>query len=150
MSDTAYDIDLYIWTRDQADALRAKDWKALDSEHLAEEIASLGKRDRRAMESYPEAIVTHLLEWTSQPQERPRRGPSRQNSLAHARTRPARLLRDSPSLRHSLETLPAGVYPGAQRTAARRTGLALADVSRGLPRVVESAPKPGFPARGVR
>ena len=125
MSDTAYDTDFYIWTRAQADALRAKDWKALDLEHLAEEIESLGKRDRRAVESYLEVIVTHLLKWASQPQERPRRGLSWQNSLAHARTRLARLLRDSPSLRHSLETLLADVYPDARRTAARQTGLPL-------------------------
>jgi len=46
MSD--YDTDFYAWTQAQADALRAKDWAALDLEHLAEEIDSMGKRDLQA------------------------------------------------------------------------------------------------------
>jgi hypothetical protein len=40
MSD--YEHDFYAWTQTQAEALRAKDVAALDLEHLAEEIESLG------------------------------------------------------------------------------------------------------------
>ena len=49
MSD--YDTDFYAWTQQQAAALRQKAFAALDLEHLAEEIESMGKRDRRAVES---------------------------------------------------------------------------------------------------
>jgi hypothetical protein len=44
-----YDRDFYAWTVAQAEALRAKDWQALDLQHLAEEIEALGKSDRRAL-----------------------------------------------------------------------------------------------------
>ena len=40
---TSYDADFYTWTQVQAQALRVKDWQALDMENLAEEIESLGK-----------------------------------------------------------------------------------------------------------
>ena len=57
MTPPDYDTDFYAWTQAQADALRAKDWAALDLEHLAEEIDSLGKSDRRALVSH----LDHLL-----------------------------------------------------------------------------------------
>jgi hypothetical protein len=42
MTTPAYDTDFYAWTRQQAQALRAKDWPALDIDHLAEGMESLG------------------------------------------------------------------------------------------------------------
>src|SRR5918999_5295845 len=92
---STYDTDFYAWTQTQAAALRAKDVAALDLEHLAEEIESLGKRDRRAVESYLEVILLHLLKWAYQSA---RRGRSWEKSLLQARHRLAKLLRDNPSL----------------------------------------------------
>jgi len=37
-----YETDFYGWTQAQAQALRAKDWAALDVDHLAEEIEDVG------------------------------------------------------------------------------------------------------------
>jgi hypothetical protein len=42
MTKATYDTDFYAWTRAQAEALRAKDWPALNRDHLAEEVDSLG------------------------------------------------------------------------------------------------------------
>ena len=42
MTDPSYDSDFYAWTQAQAAALRAKEWKTLDVESLAEEIADVG------------------------------------------------------------------------------------------------------------
>jgi Domain of unknown function DUF29 len=41
MSD--YDTDFYTWTQQQAQALRAQDWAAVDVNHVAEEIEDLWK-----------------------------------------------------------------------------------------------------------
>jgi Domain of unknown function DUF29 len=49
MTKATYDTDFYAWTRAQAEALRAKDWPALDPDHLAEEVDSLGI----ALREYP-------------------------------------------------------------------------------------------------
>jgi len=59
MSD--YDRDFYSWTLSQAEALRAKDWQALDLDNLAEEVESLGKSDRRAVQSHLQGLLQHLL-----------------------------------------------------------------------------------------
>ena len=58
---TLYDRDFYAWTQDQAARLRALDGDArLDAAHLAEEIADLGKSDKRALESHLTAALKHL------------------------------------------------------------------------------------------
>ena len=45
-----YDQDFYQWTQEQAALLREGAWQDLDVINLAEEIESLGKSDRRALE----------------------------------------------------------------------------------------------------
>jgi hypothetical protein len=119
---TDYDTDFYAWTQAQAAALRAKDWAALDLDHLAEEIEDLGKRDRRAVESYLEIILLHLLKWACQPA---RRGRSWQKSLLQARHRLAKLLGENPSLLPQGPGFLAAGYPYARRLAHVETGLPL-------------------------
>ena len=72
MSD--YDTDFYGWTQAQAAAIRAKDLARLDIEHLAEEIESLGRSERFAIESHLQNLLTHLLKWRYDPATEPRRG----------------------------------------------------------------------------
>ena len=119
---TDYDTDFYAWTQAQAAALRAKDVAALDLEHLAEEIESLGKRDRRAVESYCEVIVLHLLKWVYQPT---RRTPSWRTSVRNARNRLEKILRDSETLRHHAAGELAACYRRAYAGATDETGLPL-------------------------
>jgi len=76
MSQTTYDTDFFAWTQHQAAALRAKDFAALDLEHLAEEIESLGRSDRRAIASQLERLLLHLLKWAYQPLAHERYGAS--------------------------------------------------------------------------
>lgn len=45
----SYDEDFFVWTQHQATLLRDGKWDALDLLNLAEEIESLGKRDRRGL-----------------------------------------------------------------------------------------------------
>ena len=51
MTRATYDTDFYTWTQEQAAALRAKDWAALDLERLAEEVEHVGKSVRFAIGS---------------------------------------------------------------------------------------------------
>jgi hypothetical protein len=50
MSTRDYDTDFYAWTQAQVDALWAKDWAALDLEHVIEEIVDLGNGQRHTPE----------------------------------------------------------------------------------------------------
>ena len=69
-----YADDFYAWTQTQAAALRAKDWAALDLEHLAEEIEDVGNSVRFAIESQMVRLLLHLLKLRHDPATRPRRG----------------------------------------------------------------------------
>ena len=89
-----YDEDFYLWTRDQAAALRrlaAERWNGpLDLEHLAEEVEDLGKSQRHAVESLLERVLEHLLKLEHSPAADPRRGWL--VSVLHARAHLGRLL----------------------------------------------------------
>lgn len=58
-----YEADFYAWTAQQAAAIRARQWERLDIENLAEEIESLGRAERRELESRLAILVGHLLKW---------------------------------------------------------------------------------------
>ena len=119
---SAYEDDFYEWTQAQAKILRGGDWRLLDPAHLAEEIEDLGKRDRRAVESYLEVRLRHGLKWVYQPE---RRSGSGRRTLTATRQRLARLLRDSPSLRQQIPLLIPAAYADAREMAAAETGLPL-------------------------
>jgi hypothetical protein len=114
MSD--YDTDFYRWTQTQAAALRAKDFAALDVENLAEEIASFGRSDRRAIVSHMERLLLHLLKWREQPQGR---GQSWRSTIRHARREIAK--RAGGSLQDYPAQYLATAYRHAREDAADET-----------------------------
>jgi hypothetical protein len=124
MTTPNYDTDFYAWTQAQAQALRAKEVAALDLEHLVEEIESLGKRDRRILESQLRRLLLHLLKYRYDPAPEPRRG--WRVIIRDARREIADLLEDSPSLRDHPERYLARAYRIACDNAADETGLPLA------------------------
>lgn len=70
MSKMQYEHDFSAWLQQQAEALRAKDWPALDVDNLIEELATLGRRERNALWSHPRMLLMHLLKWRYQPERR--------------------------------------------------------------------------------
>jgi Domain of unknown function DUF29 len=131
---TTYDTDFYLWTQQQAALLRQRLLSAVDVENLAEEIESMGKSDRRSVESHLFIILTHLLKWQYQPR---RRGNSWRLSIRNGRRDVERLLKDSPSLKWQLPDLAIGEYPGARLEAADETGLPLATFPESCPFTIE-------------
>jgi hypothetical protein len=111
-----YDQDFYAWTQTQAALLREGKASDLDHENLADEIESLGKRDRRELGSRLEVLVMHLLKWRHQPAGRAR-GSSWGRTIRTQRTEISALLADSPSLRPYGPTLLALRYPKARQAA---------------------------------
>jgi ribosomal protein L29 len=118
-----YDTDFYAWSQAQVDALEAQQWHALDLEHLMEEIADLGHKQRHAVSSQLCRLLQHLLKWRYQPVHR---SPSRRRSIRQARHAIARRLEQSPSLRQAVPSLLDGGYRRARREAQDETGLPLA------------------------
>ena len=120
MSD--YDTDFYAWTQAQATAIRAKDWAALDLDHVAEEIERLGIADEHAITRHLQRLLLHLLKWRYQPTHRT---PSWRRSVRQARDTIADRMERSPSLRgYPAQRFPLA-YRRARRDAADETGLPL-------------------------
>jgi hypothetical protein len=111
-----YAQDFFAWCQSTAAAIRAGTWDAIDPEALAEEVESLGKSEKRELESRLEVLVMHLLKWEYQP-ERRREGHSWFDTIVEQRSALARLLRDNPSLRPQLPTVLTDIYPTARRRA---------------------------------
>lgn len=115
-----YEQDFFAWTREQARLLRARDPGGLDWDNLAEEIDSMGRRDRRELESRLRLILQHLLKWQAQPGLR---GRSWQSTLRDQRRQTDKLLKESPSLRPQVPVLIGEAYPDALADALDETGL---------------------------
>jgi hypothetical protein len=120
---TLYDEDFYAWTLATAELIRKQQWQAIDWEHVLEELKSLGKRDKRELESRLEVLVMHLLKWWAQP-ERRRRNRSWRSPVLEQRGQIQRLLDDSPSLRPQIPVLLAQRYARARQRTLAEAGLA--------------------------
>jgi hypothetical protein len=130
-----YDKDFCLWTETMAAALRSGDFSQLDLENLAEEIASLGRSDRRAIESRLTVLLMHLLKWQFQPTLR---SGSWQGTIVEQRTRIRKLLQESPSLRSFFESVVDECYGDAIVQAAAETGLAIAVFPSDCPYAIEA------------
>lgn len=115
-----YEDDLFAWTQEQAALLRAHAADAIDWENLAEELESMGGRDRRELKSRLRVILLHLLKWQAQPA---RRGSSWRKSLRTQRRKIRDLLAQSPSLRREVPSLLPEAYADAIKDAVDETGL---------------------------
>ncbi len=115
-----YEEDFYAWTVEQARLLRAGEFSDIDVENIAEEIESMGRSDRRAIESRLTVLLAHLLKWQLQPQMR---STSWSGTIREQRRQIEKLLRDSPSLRPFVPAVLAEAYADAREDAAAETGL---------------------------
>jgi uncharacterized protein DUF29 len=122
MAKQLYDQDFYLWTQEQAAALRrAKDSNLpLDWENLAEEIESLGKSDRRELTSQIRRILRHLFKLAASPAEQPRSG--WRSTVVDARSEIEGVLEDSPSLRRQIDDLMRAQMKAAAQLASNDLG----------------------------
>ena len=108
-----YDEDFYVWTRRQAELLRAGRYDELDLEHLIEEIDDLGGAARKSVRSRVRTILEHLLKLEHSPAVDPRAG-----WRDTIRTQRDDLLDDlTPTLSRELEQELAGLYEQACKRA---------------------------------
>jgi len=116
-----YDRDFFAWTQQQAEFLRReailRPGTDLDLENLAEEIESLGKRDRRALTNNVARIAEHLLKLQHSPATDPR--PGWESSVDVHRSKARKILADSPGLRSDLQATLGESYADGRRRAAR-------------------------------
>ena len=121
MTTPDYDTDFYAWAQAQAAALRAKDWAAVDIDHLAEEVDDLGRSVQHAIESQLERLLLHLLKWRYDPAQDPRQ--LWRLSLLDARHELSKHLAENRRLRGFPAERLADAYRYARRAAAVETEL---------------------------
>ena len=116
-----YATDFYVWTQEQARLLRERRWPDLDLQNLAEEVESMGRSDKRQIESRMRVLIAHLLKWKFQPGGR---GNSWIGTIFEQRTAIAGLIEESPSLREFLRDTVFKTYTAGRLRAASETGIA--------------------------
>lgn len=117
---TLYDHDFYAWANEQAALLRAGRLSEADIEHVAEEIESMGKTEKRELASRLTVLLLHLLKWQYQPG---RRGASWQATIRVQRRDLAVHMDDNPSLKAILPQVLDQAYGNALIEAGAETGL---------------------------
>jgi hypothetical protein len=119
-SDTTYESDLYAWTVKQGDALRRRAENEVDWDNVAEEIESLGRSQKKEIRSRLDVLLTHLLKWAFQPDQRCN---SWRASIRDARREIELTLDDNPSLKSLPEEALPRAYAYARLKALDETGL---------------------------
>ena len=126
-----YETDFQLWAKAQAKALRAVRQGAssdlLDTEHLAEEIESLGKRDRRELVSRLTVLLTHWLKLECSRAENPRQG--WRQTVREQRREIVRIIADSPSLQPYLTECLPSCWESARRDLNDTVDIRVADLS---------------------
>jgi hypothetical protein len=115
-----YQTDFYAWALHNAKLLRQKHFSELDIEHIAEELESMGKNNKRELTSRFKILLAHLLKWHYQPDYR---GRSWRSSIVEQRSEITDLIEDNPSLRPLFEESVTNAYPKAVKFAVKETGL---------------------------
>ncbi len=115
-----YERDFHAWASAQAELLRAGNLAAIDLAHIAEEIESMGRSERRELVNRLVVLLLHLLKWRFQAD---RRGNSWRLSIKEQRIRLRSHLDDNPSLKTQIDWAIAQAYTLALIEAERETGL---------------------------
>ena len=77
-----YQRDFYAWAKEQAALLRAGKVAEADLAHIAEEIDSMGRTEKRELVSRLTVLLLHLLKWRFQRTYRAGAGVSASRSSA--------------------------------------------------------------------
>jgi Domain of unknown function DUF29 len=140
-SSTLYEHDYVAWAESMAQLIREGKFDQVDWENVTEEIASLGKTEKQALESNLIILLVHLLKWQYQPSMR---CGSWKGSIVEHRRRIRKALKDSPSLKPHLETQLNECYQDALEQAIAETGLAAEQFPQLLPYKLQDILNPDF------
>ncbi len=115
-----YEKDFYSWLMGNAQLLREQRFDKIDADHIAEELESMGRSEKRELVSRFAVLLAHLLKWQFQSVKRSR---SWKNTIMVQRLDIKDLLEDSPSLRYLIEAKLDKAYEKAKLKAEDETGI---------------------------
>lgn len=114
----AYEADFFKWTKDQAKLLKKQEFSKLDIANLIEEIESLGRSEKRALQSYIKVLLMHMLKKDYQKREKTR---SWDLSIKASSHDVKQVLADNPTLKSKLKDIVKEAYFSARLQAAAET-----------------------------
>ena len=120
---TLYETDLYAWAMRNAQLLRERCTEELDYDHLAEEIESMGAREKRELQSRLEVLIAHLLKLGCLTVLRAQNERGWKVTVREQRRRIAECLSDSPSLQTHLPACAERAYSYAVDSIIRQLGV---------------------------
>ncbi|MDJ0509278.1 MAG: DUF29 domain-containing protein [Crocosphaera sp.] len=123
MSKIEYEKDYYSWLLETAYLLEEGRFSEVDVPNLIDEIESMGKSQKRAIESYLKVLLLHLLKWKYQPSYR---CGSWKASIRNSRWGINKRIKESPSLKNYPTEVIEECYKIARENAADETGLPVA------------------------
>lgn len=115
-----YEEDFFAWTVEQAKLLRSGDLSQIDAANVAEEIESLGHRDRRELGDRLKNLIVELLKWCC---ETGARCGNWRSKILHQRFEIEQIIDDSPSLREFAAARLAKAYSDAREGVVEKLGL---------------------------
>jgi len=117
---TNYNSDFYGWTQEQAALLKAGRLSEIDIENLIEEVETMGRSEKRELNSRLTVLLLHLLKWQFQPI---RRGNSWRITIEQQRLEFKDVLDDNPSLKPLLDAILLQAYTKAKVAASKETAI---------------------------
>ncbi|MEA5510679.1 DUF29 domain-containing protein [Crocosphaera sp. UHCC 0190] len=120
---TLYNQDYYLWLQTTIKQLKSGQFSTLDVENLIEELESMGKNDRRALESLLTRLLEHLLKLTYWQTEREYNQRGWKNEIRNFRLQIKKILKDSPSLKPYLTEILGECYDDAKNLFMDSSGI---------------------------
>ena len=117
-----YDQDFYLWIETTAKQLKEGRFAEVDLANLIEEIETMGRSEKHALEGNLVVLLMHLLKYKYQPDKRYN---SWKVTIREHRRRLTRSFKDSPSLKTYFQEVLPECYQDARKQASDETGLSL-------------------------
>jgi hypothetical protein len=136
-----YESDYLQWLETTATHLKNRDFEHLDITNLIEEIETLGRSEKRELESRLTILLMHLLKYKYQSSKRSN---SWLFTIREQRLRILKSFKDSPSLKNYLEKIFAEIYSDARALAADETGLNIDTFPKDCPFKIEFVLNPDW------
>lgn len=114
-----YDRDFILWTETIVEQLKRGNFTDVDWENLIEEIESMGKSEKRALESLLIKLLEHILKIEYWDSERERNLGHWSAEISNFRYQIAKIVQNSPSLKPYLVEILPECYEVALRYVSR-------------------------------
>lgn len=136
-----YEQDFCLWLEKTVKLLKDNNFSALDRDNLIEELESMGRSEKRAIESNLRVLLMHLLKYQYQANHRFN---SWLATIQEHRIRINKEFKASPSLKRYFEQIFEETYQDARKLASLETGLSLEHFPVNCPFTSEQGLNPDF------